>query len=240
VVALLAGAAGCSTGFRPEAYPTPVALFDASKAAYQRGDYGGAIIGFTRVMFEFPARDPHVAEARYLMGECRFKQGDYLQASQDFRRVADDFPDGDLAPAALMRSGDALARLWKRPELDPTYGEQAMSTYAEALARYPNSPVAEQVRQRSLALADKFAEKDLKNGDFYYRIHAYDSAIIYYRSVVASYPQSSLAATALMRLVQTYHKIGYDDEVTETCAHLRQYYANADGLDRVCPPSTAP
>jgi outer membrane protein assembly factor BamD len=240
VAALLAGAAGCSTGFRPEAYPTPVALFDASKAAYQRGDYGGAIIGFTRVMFEFPARDPHVAEARYLMGECRFKQGDYLQASQDFRRVADDFPDGDLAPAALMRSGDALARLWKRPELDPTYGEQAMSTYAEALARYPNSPVAEQVRQRSLALADKFAEKDLKNGDFYYRIHAYDSAIIYYRSVVASYPQSSLAATALMRLVQTYHKIGYDDEVTETCAHLRQYYANADGLDRVCPPSTAP
>jgi hypothetical protein len=43
-----------------------------------------------------------------------------------------------------------------------------------------------------------------------------------------------------MRLVQTYRKIGYDDEVTETCAHLRQYYPDADGLDHVCPPPAAP
>jgi outer membrane protein assembly factor BamD len=177
---------------------------------------------------------------RALLGECHFKQGEYLQASQEFRRVADDFPNHELAPQALMRAGDALAKLWKRPVLDPTYGEQAQAVYAEALTRYPNAPVAAQTRQRSQILADWFAEKDLKNGDFYYRIKAYDSAMIYYRWVVATYPQSKHAAPALMRLVQTYRKIGYDDEVTETCAHLRQYYPDADGLDRVCPPPAAP
>jgi outer membrane assembly lipoprotein YfiO len=240
VLVLLVGAVGCRPGFKPEAYPSPLALFDAAKAAYERGNCGAATLGFTRVMFEFPARDPHIAEARYMLGECRFKEGDYLQASQEFRRVADDFPNHELAPGALMRAGDALAKLWKRPELDPTYGEQAQSVYTEALTRYPDAAVAAQIRQRSQVLTDWFAEKDLKNGDFYYRIKAYDSAMIYYRWVVATYPQSKYAAPALMRLVQTYRKIGYDDEVTETCAHLRQYYPDTDGLDRVCPAPAAP
>jgi outer membrane protein assembly factor BamD len=241
MITLLVGtAAACQPRFKPEAYPTPLALFDAAKAAYQRGNCGAAILGFTRVTFEFPPRDPHIAEARYLSGECHFKQGDYLQASQEFRRMADDFPTHELAPSALMRSGDALAKLWKRPELDPTYGEQAQAAYGEALARYPDAPIVPQLRERSAVLTDWFAQKDLKNGDFYYRIKAYDSAMIYYRWVVATYPQSKYAAPALMRLVQTYRRIGYDDEVTETCAHLRQYYPDADGLDRVCPPPAAP
>jgi outer membrane assembly lipoprotein YfiO len=231
---------GCRPGFKPQAYPTPVALFDAAKAAYQKGNCGAALLGFARVMFEFPARDPHVAEARFLTGECHFKQGEYLQASQDFRRVADDFPNEERAATALMRAGDALAKLWKRPELDPTYGEQAQAVYSEALARYPDAPEAEEIRKRSQVLTDWFALKDLKNGDFYFRIRAYDSAMIYYRWVVATYPQSKYAAPALLRLVQTYRKIGYDDEVTETCAHLRQYYPDADGVDRVCPAPAAP
>lgn len=239
MLATLAGAA-CGNRFHPEQYPTPQALFDASKAAYERGDCGAAVRGFTRVLFEFPPRDARVAEARYLLGECRLKDGERLLAAQELRRVADDFPTHELAPTALLRAGDALAGLWRRAELDPTYGEQAQSTYSEVLTRFPQSDAAARARERSAELADRFALKDLKTGDFYFRLRAYDSAIIYYKSVVASYTESRYAPVALLKLVETYRRIGYAEEAAETCEHLRRFYATVDGVADACPAPSAP
>lgn len=232
-------AAACGGGFKPEAYPSPTALFEASKAEYEKGNCGAAARGLTRVVFELPARDPRVAEARYLLGECRFNDKDFLEAARELRRAADDFPTHEIAPTALMRSGDALARLWKRVELDPTYGDQALSVYSEVLQRYPGSSAAELTRERAARLGDWFALKDLKTGDFYFRIRAFDSAIIYYRSVIEHWAQSQHAPVALMKLVETYHRIGYEEEATETCAHLRRFYSEAKGLGAVCPDSAA-
>jgi outer membrane protein assembly factor BamD len=219
-------------------YATPVELFDAAKAEYQRGNCGAAEQGFTRVLSQLPPRDPRIAEARYLLGECQIESKRYLEASRELRRVADDFPQHEVAPTALMRAADALANLWKRAELDPTYGEQSLSVYSELLNRYPNSSAAALTRERVTELGDQFALKDLKTGDFYFRIKAYDSAIIYYRSVITSWPQSQHAPKALMKLVETYQRIGYDEEATETCEHLRRFYAEADGLAEVCPVDT--
>ncbi|MDH3498147.1 MAG: outer membrane protein assembly factor BamD [Gemmatimonadota bacterium] len=230
----------CGNRFKPELYATPADLLQAAKAEYERGNCGGAIRGFTRVLFELPPRDPRIAEARYLLGECRLREGDYLEATRELRRVADDFPSHELAPTALMRAGDALARLWKRPELDPTYGEQALSIYSEVLTRFPNAPAAAQTRERSQTLQNRFALKALKNGNFYFRIRAYDSAIIYYRSVVASWPESRHVPEALMKLVATYRRIGYEEEATEACEHLRRFYADAPGLNDACPAVPAP
>lgn len=238
VAALAAGLGGCGPKFKPEQFGSPVELFDASKAEYERGNCSAAERGFTRVVFELPPRDPRLAEARYLIGECQFQDKRYLEASRELRRSADDFPTHELAPTALMRSGDALAKLWKRAELDPTYGEQALAVFSEVLTRYPNSTAAALTRERAAELGDRFALKDLKNGDFYFRIKAFDSAIIYYRSVIAGWPQSRHAPTALMKLVETYRRIGYQEEADETCAHLRRFYTEAEGLDAVCPADT--
>ncbi len=232
--------AACGSGFKPELYASPTDLFDASKAAFQRGDCGAATKGFTKVVTELAPRDPRIAEGRYLLGECQFQNKAYLDASRALRRAADEFPNHEIAPTALMRSGDALAKLWRNPELDPTYGEQAFSTYSEVLQRYPNSSAANETRARVAELADKFAIKDMKTGDFYYRLKAYDAAITYYRLVITKWSQSTYAPTALMKLVRTYRRIGYEEEAAETCAHLRRFYAEAPGIDDVCPAPSAP
>jgi outer membrane protein assembly factor BamD len=238
LLAALASSA-CGNNFHPEQYPTPDALFEASKAAYDRGDCGAALRGLTRVLFEFQPRDPRMAEARFLLGDCRLREGDRLQAAQELRRVADEFPTHEMAPRALLRAADAYAGLWKRVELDPTYGEQALTTYAEVATRFPDSEAAVRGRERVAQLTDRFALKELKIGNEYFRYRAYDSAIIYYRSVVATYPESRHVPEALVRLVETYRRIGYAEEATETCDHLRRFFPTADGVAEACPaPST--
>jgi hypothetical protein len=38
-----------------------------------------------------------------------------------------------------------------------------------------------------------------------------------------------------MRLVDSYRGIGYNDELKETCAHLRRFFPQTDGLGKSCP-----
>ena len=84
-------------------------------------------------------------------------------------------------------------------------------------------------------LREWFAEKDYKNGMFYFRRRAFDSAIIYFKDVIANYQGTARVVDALMRLVDSYRTIGYSDELKETCGTLRKYYPRTAGLDASCP-----
>jgi outer membrane protein assembly factor BamD len=239
-LAVLAAAA-CGKGFDPSVFPTPDSLYQAAVAHYEAGDCGKADDGFRQLILDLPPRDPRIVDARFFLADCLRQDGQQLEAAREFRRVADEFPQHPRAPDALLGAAEANASLWKRPELDPTYGETAQAIFRELLARYPNTPAAQRASAGLAALNEKFAHKTFKAGDFYLRLRAYDSAIIYFRDVVANYPRSTLAPRALLKLLEAYEKIGYVEERLETCAHLRQFYPQAPDLDKACPaPATSP
>jgi outer membrane protein assembly factor BamD len=119
--------------------------------------------------------------------------------------------------------------MWRNPALDPTYGETALATYRELLSRYPGTPAAQRANLRVQQLNERLADKDYRNGVFYLRLRAYDSAIIYFKDVVATYPQSSYAALSVVRLVEIYRRLGYDDERNTMCVYLHQYYPDTPG-----------
>lgn len=231
---LLLGGAGCSKTLDLNQYPTPESLYQASMEAFEKGDCNRAQQGFQRLIFELPARDSLHASVRYHLGQCQLKGHMELEAAQQFRRVADDFPRNQLAPSALLRAGDAYAKLWSNPELDPTYGETALSTFSEALGRYPNSAAADTARTRIQELNELFAEKGYKNGLFYLRLHAFDSAILYFKDVVATYPRTSYAGKAVVKLIEAFSRIGYVEEKTEMCLYRTQYYPDAKGAEKYC------
>ena len=214
----------CSSRLDPSQYPTPEALYEASIAAFERGDCGDAEIGFQRLTYDLSVRDPRRAGVRYHLAECHYKGNRFLEAGREFRRVADEHAQDSIAPFALLRAGDANARLWRRPELDATYGLSALTVYSEVLTRYPASAAAAEARERVGELNELFANKAFKTGTFYFRLKAYDSAIIYFRSLVADYPQTSFASEALLRLVEAYERIGYEEDKQDMCLQLRRYY----------------
>src|SRR2546422_4327131 len=202
---------------------------------FHHGDFRRTLAILQRLTFELDPGRPELAQIRYYMAECSFQMGDYVQAASDFRKVADEFSTTEYAPLALLRAGDANLRLWRRPELDPSYGETALAIYQELAGRYPGTEAAARAQMRVQQLREWFAQKDYKNGMFYFRRRAYDSAIIYFKDVIATYPGTSRVPDALMRLVDSYRVIGYGDELKETCTHLRRYFPQTEGLDKSCP-----
>ena len=110
-----------------------------------------------------------------------------------------------------------------------------MAIYQELAGRFPDSDAAARARAHVRRLENQFAEKTYKTGIFYQRRKAWDSAIIYFKDVIANYPTTQRAPDALLRLVDSYRAIGYKQELQETCEHLRRFYPNATGLGRTCP-----
>src|SRR6267378_8427616 len=233
----LGGAACHPHGRVPRAAPVVPADVDLRRAMdlFHHGDFRRAETILQRVSFELMPGTPELAELRYYLAECWFQTGDYVQAASEFRKVADEFSTSEYAPLALLRAGDANLRLWHRPELDPSYGETALAIYQELAGRYPDTEAAARARPHVKRLENQFAEKTYKTGMFYLRRKAFDSAIIYFKDVIANYPNAQRAPDALLRLVDSYRAIGYKQEVQETCDHLRRFYPNATHLDRSCP-----
>jgi outer membrane protein assembly factor BamD len=236
---VLAATAACGRRAPKPAAPTldPTVNLERAMKDFHHGSFRRAQTSLQRLTFEFGPGQPQLAQIRYYLAECSFQLGEFVQAAADFRRVADDFSTTEYAPLALLRAGDSNLRLWRRPELDPSYGETALAIYQELAGRYPESDAAARARPHVRRLENEFAEKSYKTGLFYLRRKAFDSAIIYFKDVIANYPGAGRAPDALLRLVDSYHAIGYTQELQETCAHLRRYYPNAAQLDRSCPAS---
>src|SRR2546426_5244866 len=234
----MSGMAACHPhGRAPRAAPVVQPDVDLARALdlFRHGEFRRAQIIFQRVGFQLPPGSQELAEANYYGAECWFQMGDYVQAASDFRKVSDEFSTTEYAPLALLRAGDANLRLWHRPELDPGYGETALAIYQELAGRFPDSDAAARARVHGRRLENQFAEKTYKTGIFYLRRKAWDSAIIYFKDVIANYPTTERAPDALLRLVDSYRAIGYKQELRETCEHLRRFYPQATQLDRTCP-----
>jgi len=229
-VALGACFRGTSTTIRPD----PDARYREGMQAFRHGDFQGAQEIFQALQFELAARDTLLPKVRFYYAESFAGLDDFIGAAREFRRVADDFPSDALAPYALLRAGDQHGRMWRRLELDPTNGETALATYQELIGRFPDSPAARLAEIRVRVLQDLYARKDFENGLFYFKRGGYDSAILYFRSLIAQYPGASVVPDAYVKLVEAYSAIGYREEREETCAHLREVFGTRADVRRVC------
>ena len=131
-------------------------------------------------------------------------------------------------------TGIAYSKLWRRPALDPQYGETALSTFQSFLAAYPDSPLRDSAQKQIERLDEWFGIKGYNNGVTYYKRKAYDSGIIYFRDVVKNYPKTDAARKAQIKLVQSYRAIKYKEDVAETCGTLEKTYPKDKDVEKAC------
>jgi TolA-binding protein len=82
----------------------PTGLFRRAYADYTRGDYSLAAMGFRSALARDPS-GPLADDSLYYLGEVAAAEGRTDEALAGYARVADDFPQGDKAPAALLKRG---------------------------------------------------------------------------------------------------------------------------------------
>ena len=215
-------------------------LWTEALSLFAKKKWDQATSAFERVALEMSPGDSRARLKFMYTGEARLAQHSNLQAVREFRRLSDEYPSDSLAPGALLHAGDAYNVLWRRVELDPTYGQTALATYQELLGRYPTSAAAKDAAAKIQVLTDRFALKEYKTGTFYYRFKAYDSAILVFRHLVATWPQATVVPDALVKLVATYRHLGYIDDVRDMCGYYRLHWSADPKLAATCPATPPP
>jgi outer membrane assembly lipoprotein YfiO len=212
----------------------PDRLYALSYQAFQRHHWDDAVAGFEKLTLDLAAHDTLLARSYFYLGEAHEHKSEPLLAAQSFSRLADAFPDDSLAPVSLFRAGHAYERLWRRPDLDDTYGQSALAEFQTLLALYPSSPLKDASDQEVAHLQEWFAEKDYLNGLHYYHRKAYDSAIIYLKDVVKNYPNVPITRVAYLRLIDAYRKIRYTEDAADVCNTLMITYPQDPTVQRRC------
>jgi len=222
--------ASCSAGFQPRNFANPDALFRASLLEYQRKHWDNAQLGFERLTNDLSARDPLLAPAFYYLALTHERRSEFLLAAQSFERVTDGFPDDTLAPIAMLGVGRSYQSLWHSPALDPENGTKAASILRALLSSYPDAKETAEAKTRIAQIEEWLAQKDYDTGMHYVRVRrAVDPAIIYFKDVVTTYPNTKSARLAWLRLHELYTRIRWKDDATETCTAMwRAYPADAD------------
>jgi outer membrane protein assembly factor BamD len=237
LAASLFGAVACHPGFQPRNFASSALLYRASLAQYNLKHWDNAVAGFERLTLDLSARDSLLPLSHWYLAHAHAMRNEHLLAATSYARLAESFGDDSLAPLALLYSGYEYAELWRRPDLDPTYGDLAQVQYRTFDTVYPDSPLKKQADSASMAIDEKKAEKDYGIAEHYVRRHAYESSLIYFKDVVKDYPNTQTARNALMAMVLVYRRpeLKYVPEARETCVTLRTAYAGDPEVKALCP-----
>lgn len=226
--------AACKPDFVLKRYNTHEKLFQAGLREFQRRKWDNAITAFEKLTLELPARDSLLPRSYWYLATAHERQGDHLLAAQSYSKLVESFPDDTLSDDSALEAARSYAKLWRKPTLDPTYGETALATYNTLIGLYPTSPLLPVAQRELYDIENKFAIKNYEAGMFYFRRKAYDSAIIYFKDVLARYPNAPETRVASVRLVEAYRAIRYREDATELCTSIRQKYPNDGEVSRAC------
>lgn len=236
---LLAAPLACKPPFDPKIYPKTDKLFQVAMAEYKAGRYDNAAKAFEKLTLDLPARDPRAPLSFYYLAQSQSKRGESLLAAATYNRLIDAFPQDTLVDDALYLSGRAYQKEWRDPELDATYGNNAVTAYQSLLASYPDSPFAEPAKKELSKLDEWLAQKDYTTGYLYLKRKAYDSAILYFKDVIRLHPNAPKTKDAYLRLLESYRAIKYTEDARDLCDAMRKAYPNDRDVTKACGPASA-
>ena len=198
-------------------------LLDRGIAAYQAEEWEDAIRFLDHFVLENP-RHERVQEARFYLADSYYGREEYITAAGRFTRLAEDFPSGSWADDARFKVCASYRELAPEATLDQTYTQGAIDHCQSLIVYHPDSEHVPAAREIVTAMENRLARKEYLTGVFYARREAFDSAILYYESVLAKWPQSNAAPDALRSMIEAYGEIGYDDEADAARERLLRDY----------------
>jgi outer membrane protein assembly factor BamD len=230
VLFLVYVAVGCSKDIPSDLPPNDLYRFGVEE--YERGKYDRAIEALQRFLFQDPGHSK-ADSAQYLVGESYFGKKQYLTAASEYLRLAQNRPAAPLADDARYKACLCYYELSPRPELDQAFTLDAIEQCRSVMLLYPASAYAAEAASRIRELIDKLAEKDYLTAAYYFKRKAYESAIVYLEHVVANYTGTAIEPEAMLKLYESYLKVGFPDEAEDIKNRLLNRYPDSPQAEEV-------
>ncbi|MBU4419305.1 MAG: tetratricopeptide repeat protein, partial [Candidatus Omnitrophica bacterium] len=143
---------------------------------------------------------PLASKAQYKLGLVLKGLMRYYEAEEEFNKVVSRYPDSEWSAAAKFQIASCRASLSKGFAYDQGSAQEAKEKFQEFVKEHPDAVLSLDAEKNISQIREKEAEASYNTALFYEKQKAFDSAKIYYNTIVNDYAQSPWAAQAAARL----------------------------------------
>ncbi|HEY6360152.1 MAG TPA: outer membrane protein assembly factor BamD [Vicinamibacterales bacterium] len=191
VVSLTAAACGASRSAVPSDGAQPDRfLFDRGQESMKEEEWVNAREYFRQVVDNYP-QSSFRPDSKLGVGDSYLGEGSaesLVLAAQEFREFLTFYPTNPRADYAQYKLAMSHYEQMRAPERDQTETREALKEFDVFFQRFPNSPLAPEVKQRWREARDRFSQASYLVGLHYYRVRWYPGAIDRFREVLRDDP----------------------------------------------------
>lgn len=176
------------------------------RALFAKKKWAQAQVELQKMVLNYPGY-PAIDTAHMMLGISNFKQDLFLLASEEFKKVVNNFPSSPLACPADFYS--AYSQFKMAPQ-NPAYDQKEVSSAVEAfrnfLEEWPTCTYADSAHLFLAQALDRLAKKDYSIGLLYFKLRDYEAARIYLQGVIDEFAESNYGPEALYLFARSLEK----------------------------------
>ena len=177
--------------------------FEKATGYFDKGKYSRAKEEFDYIIMADPG-SKIANESQYYMAESMFQIEEYDEASIAFDRYVRFSPDYSKIEKARYRICECAINLSNSYQREQSQTHRALEQLQMFIEDFPASDLINDAEDAMLALRLKLAQKDYEVGRMYLKLEEYDSALIYFRSVLNHYYDTSFSDDARVGIIFTH------------------------------------
>lgn len=238
LVCAIAAAVACGGGTRnasPENVPNPDRfLYERGMEALKNRRWLDAREYFRQIVDNYPG-SPLRADAKLGVGDSYLGERSaesLVLADTEYREFLTFYPTHPRADYAQFKLAMSYYEQMRAPDRDQTPTRDAIEEFEAFFARFPNSSLMPEARQRYREARDRLSEHNFRVGLTYYRLRADAGALSRFQEVLEEDPEYTGRDQVYYYLAELYLRNNRKDEAIPYYTRLVTEFAESEYLNR--------
>ena len=220
-LALALALLGCAGGM-PRIPDTPDAVLAKADEYFDGHKFFKAQELYKAFISRYPGHD-RSDYAQFRLAESYLENREYPLAAVEYQILMSNYGYSEYIDDALFKIGVCYFHESPKPQRDQQKAQDALSRFNQFLQTFPNSPLVPEVDEYIKMLNVKLAEKDFRNGYYYFRRKKLTAAMIYFDKVMNNYPDNAFWAQSVYFKALILEDRGKIDEAIRHYAMVLTY-----------------
>ena len=162
------------------------------------GEYD--VIDVFRTVIKNAPYGNYAAVSQYKIGLYLAEKKMYSEARDGLEKVINDYPDSEWVKAARYQIALVDVERSVGPAYDQKITQAAAEEFEDFIKTYPDAQLSQKARSEIAQLREKEAENNFLVAEFYQKQKDYESAKIYFSSIIDEFPASLWAVKSLEQI----------------------------------------
>lgn len=204
---LMISVSACKSEFeRVRTSGDPELMYKKAQEYFEDEDYSQSQMLYEAII-PFYRGKKEAADMFYNYAYTHYNLGDYLLANHYFKNFSNTYTNHDKREDAQFMSAYSFYKLSPNAKLDQSYSDMAIAEFQLFINTFPTSSKVVQASDLIEEMRKKREEKAYQEGQLYFNIKQYQSAIASFENMLTDYPESKRAMEVKYKVILSAYKL---------------------------------